>query len=95
MAFGDSLQHLLFGSNKHLCNTLNNKFGHSEQASHFNSNKHAYWQRWLLLLLPRAASPCTGGVTLKTTSAGSDEGRRRVVDGSRRAFCRAAERFEI
>jgi hypothetical protein len=31
-----------------------------------------------------------------TASAGSDEGRRRVVDGSRRAaFCRAAKRFEV
>jgi hypothetical protein len=34
-------------------------------------------------------------VALKTASPGSDKGRRRVVDGSRRAFCREAERFEF
>jgi hypothetical protein len=48
----------------------------------FNSNKHAYWQRWLLLLLSRAASPCAGGVALKTASAGSDEGRWRQRRGA-------------
>jgi hypothetical protein len=55
------------------------------------NNKHAYWLRWLLLLLPRAASLCAGRVALKTASVGGDEGRRRVVYGSKRAFSRAAK----